>query len=79
MENPEVDKLLYLPISAIQCCLHFLLHDYHCLFRYICYIYSTVGRSIADIYDPRLRCKILWGQVRVCMRVHVCAMHMVVM
>ena len=20
---------------------------------YICYIYSTVGRSIADIYDPR--------------------------
>ena len=84
MENPEVDQLLYLPVSAIQYCLPFLLHDYHCLFRYICYIYSTVGRSIADIYDPRLytlsdKCKILWGQVCVCMRVHVCAVHMVVM
>ena len=38
---------------------YFYIYIYTCIFIYIhiyiytCYIYSTVGRSIADIYKPR--------------------------
>ena len=43
-------------ILTLQCLLYkssYVLLGNTIIYNYICYIYSTVGRSIADIYDLR--------------------------